>query len=292
MSNKNIIFSGLSKNSYKTLVKNVEFIQKFIHSSKYKNVELIVVDSDSNDGSKEHLYKASKETDGIILINRDNIEKESDSRIERIAICRNLGLDYIKDNYSKNDVIYIPFDMDIDLFKYTSQEKFLLLIEKVISRDTGHDAVFPCSVPYYYDVFALRAKGWLNFNTQLVVNFFKKYIRIGSFIWNYIFIFRYQWSKEKIKKKNFKLYSAFGGIGIYNLSNIEDNKLIYKTSDKNREFISEHILFNSSFNALHIENDWTIPSPFQHVEYKSSNFFNKFRYILRTIKYDLLNFIP
>ena len=59
-----------------------------------------------------------------------------------------------------------------------------------MEQDNDVDVIFPVSHPFYYDIFALRAVGWVTINFQLISNKLKKYLRLGSFIWNYIFIFR------------------------------------------------------------------------------------------------------
>ena len=96
MNNTTIVFCGLSKNNFKTLERNIEFIQSLKVNINDKKFHTIIVDSSSNDGSKEYLARLEHD---IITIHKDDIDEISKSRIERIAICRNLGLDYIKSNF-------------------------------------------------------------------------------------------------------------------------------------------------------------------------------------------------
>ena len=287
MNDTNVIFCGLSKNSFKTLKKNIEFIEGFRESQKDKNIYTLIVDSDSTDGSKEFL-KDFKEN--IRTIHKDDIDKISSSRIERISKCRNLCLDYIEKNLKNKNLIYIPCDMDLDLFARSTFDEINSYIELTI-KSYSEGAIFPVSVPFYYDVFALRAKGWLNFNSQLILSKIKQYLKLGSFILNYIFIFRYQWSLSKIKRKNFNVRSAFGGIGIYNISNKDLSTCRYETSNKDKDYYSEHLFFNSHFQNLTINSDWLIEAPFQHIEYRSYGLMKKIKYILRTVKYDFRNLI-
>tara|TARA_B100000131_G_scaffold178711_1_gene172328 strand:- start:1495 stop:2382 length:888 start_codon:yes stop_codon:yes gene_type:complete len=288
MNNTTIVFCGLSKNNFKTLERNIEFIQSLKVNINDKKFHTIIVDSSSNDGSKEYLARLEHD---IITIHKDDIDEVSKSRIERIAICRNLGLDYIKSNFENRNLIYIPCDMDLDLFSKTTVQEFNSYVDLVLSK-ISDGAIFPISVPNYYDIFALRAKGWVNFNSQLIVNFFKKYIRVGSFFWNYFFIFRYQWPPSKVRRKNYSITSAFGGIGIYNISNKDLSKCRYEISIKDKDLYSEHLFFNAHFNNLKIKHDWLIEAPIQHIEYKSYGFLDKIKYILRTIKYDFTNLFP
>ena len=111
MENVEIFFCGLSKNNYGTLKKNIDYILQFRDKSKFSNVNLLIVDSNSEDGSKELLNKTFNKKDFFNVVHKDDINM-IDSRVERIKICRNLCLQFIEQNSKKNFVIYIPFDTD------------------------------------------------------------------------------------------------------------------------------------------------------------------------------------
>lgn len=286
MSDVKIIFCGLSKNCGSTLINNIEFINKFIKFYKDVDIRSIIVESDSTDGSFEYL-KSLQSSSNIELFIKNGLEQKISSRIERIAICRNVGLDYIKNNFSDLDnIIYIPYDNDIDLFDNISEDNFMSLIENLITNK-NIKGIFPISKPFYYDIFALRAKGWVDYNAQKIVGKLKRNIKIFSFIWNYIFIFRNQLPPNKIKILDVK--SAFGGIGIYELKHLNRSDLNYVVSKNDKDFYSEHIEFNKKFNGLRIKPEWIIEAPLQHVEYKSLTFLGKMKYVLKTIKYDFQN---
>ena len=57
-------------------------------------------------------------------------------------MCRNLCLKYIYDNFNFKNVIYIPFDTDLDLFENTSMKKLEEKIIKVIN-EKNIQALFP-----------------------------------------------------------------------------------------------------------------------------------------------------
>ena len=185
----------MSKNCLETTKKNLDSLIYLNNSSNNLNIQLIIVDSDSNDGTKDFLQEISHKNNFITVINEDGLEKIYDSRIQRISHCRNLCLDVIKNKKFYKSFIYIPMDFDIDQFEITSPKEFVYLAKK-FEQDNDVDAIFPVSHPFYYDIFALRAVGWVTINSQLISNKLKKYLRLGSFIWNYIFIFRKQWSQK------------------------------------------------------------------------------------------------
>lgn len=288
MENIEIFFCGLSKNNYGSLKKNIDFLLQYKIKSKFSNVNLLIVDSNSKDGSKELLNEFSNKNIFFNVIHKDDLNL-IDSRIERIKICRNLCLQFIEQNSFKNYVIYIPFDTDFFIFSKTSHMQLDTLISKVFNNKKSN-AIFPASEPFYYDIFALRAPGWLNINSQLIVSRLKKYLRIGSFLFNYLFIFRYQLSPEKIKSKKFTLFSAFGGIGIYNVSNLNLSLQKYEINNKFKEWYSEHLYFNKHFENLEIETSWVVVAPKEHVMYKSLDFNKKLVYFLNSFKQDFKSF--
>ena len=127
MENVEIFFCGLSKNNYGTLKKNIDYILQFRDKSKFSNVNLLIVDSNSEDGSKELLNKTFNKKDFFNVVHKDDINM-IDSRVERIKICRNLCLQFIEQNSKKNFVIYIPFDTDFFPFSNTTYDQIDLLI--------------------------------------------------------------------------------------------------------------------------------------------------------------------
>ena len=284
----NLIICGLSKNCLDTTKNNIASLVDLKNYTKDLNLQIIIVDSDSNDGSKEFLEEVSKKYKYISVIHEDGLEDKYQSRIERIAHCRNQCLEAIKRNNYYQNFLYIPMDFDINQFEITSHDEFYKLA-KEFKEGANTDAMFPVSYPFYYDIFALRAEGWININSQLIVNKLKKYLRLGSFFWNYIFIFRKQWSPEKIAKKELKIKSAFGGCGIYRIGNNKLENIKYSYSRNETDFVSEHIFFNEYFNKLKVETSWIVPAPTEHLSYKSQNKKGKIIYFFKTLKFDLKN---
>lgn len=288
MSKKIIVFCGLSKNCVETLKQNLTFINQFKKIYHDYEIYSLIADSDSIDGSLEYLEQFEDDTK-FKLYQINNLELTYSSRIERISICRNTLLNFIKKNFkSYKNLVYIPYDSDIDLFRYITPEKFMLMINQILDYKSSK-GIFPMSDPYYYDIFALRAKGWVNYNAMQIINNIKKRIKILSFIPNYLFIFRKQLSVDSLKSKKYSLQSAFGGIGIYyfNSENIED--IVYEYHIEDCNVVSEHVYFNKYFKFLEIKSDWIIPAPKQHIEYNSYLMLGKLKYILRTIKHDIKN---
>ena len=280
---QSIFFIGMSKNCFPNLKKNIDFLLEFKKISKF-NIDICVVDSDSTDGTKKYCYNLVKTNTIDSIVEVDNLENKFSSRIERLSISRNKGLDYIKENQKKPS-LYIPMDMDLNLFSLLDCVRFEKIIEDFI--DSEADGLFPYSTPYYYDIFALRQQDWVPGNNLLTSNNLKKKFRVMSFIFNYFLIFKKQRNVDTFSKNYIEVESAFGGMGIYK---IQSNTLVnsrYDVSQTEVNFYSEHIFFNASFNNLFISTKWNIESPIEYTFFNSFSYIEKIIYILKTLKNDI-----
>jgi len=276
-----VYFVGLSKNCFGTLKNNIENLEKF--NELYEgNCEIIVIDSDSSDGTKEYLNNYQKMNKNFILVEKDMLDNQFSNRIEKLSYCRNIGLRMID---RAEDAIYIPMDMDIDLFTHFNIFKFHKLVISFI-EDESTEGIFPFSIPYYYDIFALRKKGWVEKNAVFEAHKLKQKYKIGSFLFNYFFVFNKQKKQNYFKQLTIRVESAFGGIGMYKLNKGKDYE--YSTHESISNYYSEHIYFNQNFKKLFIYKDWIIDAPLEHIRYKNFNIFQKLIYIMKTVKYDLL----
>jgi hypothetical protein len=278
-----VFFCGISKNCAKTISKNLNFLLDFFNNSSFNSYG-IFVDSDSIDGTKSLLEEFSSDLENVIYEDLDNLDEAYSNRIERIQISRNRCLEIVSSINQKQKLIYIPIDLDLDLFKYTTVQSFEDLINYCINKNLPN-GIFPFSDPYYYDIFALRGSNWVNVNSQYWVQKFKKFIKFGSFVFNYLYIFRHQITSSKYELKNSKIRSAFGGIGIYKLN---DDFNHYKLSKQNPETVSEHIKFNYQFKELEILTTWKVPAPNEHLEYRLLSPNEKIKYFFKTIFFDFV----
>jgi len=282
--NNTIVVCGLSKNCEDTIEINLNNLIELSKLLTVKNFSILIVDS-SSDKTKELISKKISKHNFIKLINQDNLDTRFKSRIEKISYCRNLCLQEIKDEYKNEKVLYIPLDLDINLFDITNVNQFTKILEE-FDNNPNLDAMFPTSYPYYYDIFALRASSWNGNYSQIILEKIKKLIPFSSFLANYVFIFRKQWTLEKINSKKLKVSSAFGGAGIYKLDLQNSKDFKYSYSKKHTEIISEHIYFNKHFKKLLIKNNWVIPAPIEHIYYKGLSKKSKLYYFFETLKSD------
>lgn len=278
-----IVFVGMSKNCLNNSKKNLEFLKNYKSISKH-NIKICVIESDSTDGSKEY-FSNLKQSNGLDFLKEiDNLENTEKSRISRLAICRNEALKYIKTHYKK-DLIYIPMDFDIDLFKLTKPEDFNLLINYFVNQ-SHIDCMFPFSLPFYYDIFALRSKNWVEKNNIYKSKLLKERFKIGSVFFNYFLVFRKQLSINSFNKSLIPVESAFGGMGMYKINQDLIKKIKYRTSKKCVSFVSEHVFFNKYFENLFIYKNWQIEAPYEYIFWNTLNFRNKLLFIFKSLKHD------
>ena len=279
-------FVGMSKNCFNNLKPNIEFLLKFQKITSFK-MTISVVDSDSTDGTKEYCSKLYEENLISNFIEIDDLEDEYNSRIERLSISRNKGLQCVKTN-SDLPVIYIPMDMDLDLFGLLSTIELESLI-KSFAKNKEIDGLFPFSTPFYYDIFALRAKNWVKGNNILTARNLKDKVKVFSFIFNYFLIFNVQKNIDTFTEEYISVQSAFGGMGLYKITESNLEKIKYEITKTNLHYYSYHIAFNNYFKKLYISRDWNFPSPLEYIFFNTFTTTEKISYIFKTLKNDIKN---
>lgn len=255
MKNKKIIFATTTKNPKINYLENQ--INNYIKiGQKFSEFKIILIESNSeNEININHFKKKYINEKNIVFKNLGNTNKNvryPHLRTEQIAYARNqyLKLIFESEKLSLYDYLVI-FDSDgvVNRMKYSD-------LLKIISLEYDWSAQFPNQLFFYYDIYALRAKDWINHDVLLPFN---ESIKNDN---NPHFSYKYHISKyiKKIPRnlKPFNVISAFGGIGIYKISRIENSK--YK-GNLDGELLCEHVHFNSIINqnypnTLFINPQW------------------------------------
>ena len=278
-----IVFSGPVKNCGKNLEKNLNFLINLKKDNRIDLLDIFILEGDSTDNSKIILEKYNKNSE-IILFTENNLEEKLSNRVERIAYCRNLLIKEIENKEISYD-FYIPLDLDVELFSQISTYKFIDILTH-IQKNEGIDALFPFSLPYYYDLAALRAESWLNEDIWIKFNKLAKKLKVGKIFLRIFLIFNRQIKQPK-NKKLIPVESAFGGIGIYKINDGILN--LHKYGLTNKAVSADHIVFNSGFNKKYIDPSWTIKAPIEHIEFKTLSLFGKMKYIYKELQFELKN---
>jgi hypothetical protein len=252
---KNIIIAALARDCEKSLPMMIELIEQLRLHFVWSHV--VIVENDSKDNTKEVLKGWKKKSQNVEIISQDfgtiTIPNESKGepkplvsfyRIEKMAMYRNLYMDFIKElEHSIDNVVII--DVDLQFFSIDK------IINAIIECDGNNGAIFANGVTIktlfgkiysrlFYDVFAVYEyplKEEFSFTEKTL---FKTLKNVGN----------------KVKQnKKYPVISAFGGVGIYNYNAISNLQYEALRNPLNKnEAICEHIPFNSQIVKLGYEN--------------------------------------
>jgi hypothetical protein len=201
-----------------------DFLKIYKSLCKLGEIETFLVESDSQDGTKSKLEDFSKQYFGFGFESLGNLKELIPNRIERIRFCRNRYVEYIRTNYDSNQWNFIVV-ADLDGMNSAISSKKIL---RAIENSNSWDVCFSNQTFGYYDLYALRAKGWVEkdcfeelSNLKEKFPFSQKYSNsfLGFLIaFKHFDKLRFQaiYSKMHVLNgKPIKVDSAFGGLAIY-----------------------------------------------------------------------------
>lgn len=242
--NKNIVIAALARDCEKSLPKMIglleELRKRFIWS------QVVVVENDSKDKTKDILFSWEKETNGVKILSQDygtltipeigQVDCDptiSFHRIEKMAFYRNIYLDYVDKLDCEIDYL-IVVDIDIDFFSIEG------LIQGIDKDENDWGAIFSNGITQAY-YWGMRSK--IYFDCFAIY----EYPFSGDFSYNQkkIDLTFKTINKNVRNQKYYSVISAFSGIGIYRYAAIKG--LRYKASPNKAMYgtaVCEHIPFN------------------------------------------------
>jgi hypothetical protein len=278
--NKKILLVGTVSNVAKTIEKELKVVLKAL--SVFDSVQVFLVESDSTDETVKILDKIALKNKNFEFIAMEKLKNRYPNRIARIAYCRDIYVKYIRDNnvIGKWDYVAVA-DLDGMNFKLRKNG-----IKSCFETNIDWDGVMANQKFGYYDIYALRAPGWVEEDCFISMSRNKKMskqpnISNISFInflvqFNYFDKFRkkYIYDQMKIIKNGnlfIKVDSAFGGFAIYkpivflnslystNQATQSEHVYFHKTSDNaNRSFYINPELINNWFNSYNVNKFYFI----------------------------------
>jgi glycosyltransferase involved in cell wall biosynthesis len=270
----NILLVGTVSNVAKTIEKELKTVVKALRS--FDKIEIFLVESDSTDNTVEILKYIQQKNKNFTFVTKGHLSSRYPNRIARIAYCRNIYVQFIKENFEKNQWQYVAVaDLDGMNKKLTSNA-----IDTCFETDIKWDGIMANQKYGYYDIYALRALNWVetdcfselqklknispnpNVSQNSIVNFLTNFNHFDHL--REIAIF----SKMKIiarKSPPIKVESAFGGFAIYK-SNVFLNSDYESSNYKESEHVEFHRkltkigfsffinpdLINNNFNSYNI----------------------------------------
>jgi glycosyltransferase involved in cell wall biosynthesis len=176
---------------------------------------IIFLESDSTDNSLEILGEISKGNDKILHYTLGDLRHKFPARTERLHNVRNFGLDTCIQNklFEKFDY-YICFDAD-DVNQDLTPEAVATCFKYPV--DTW-DAMF-ANQEVYYDLWTVRAKGWIEDDCFYAVNERPSYMSYDEAIKMFV---HSKFISIPEDHGLIEVDSAYGGLGIYKASMIKD----------------------------------------------------------------------
>ncbi len=204
--NKSILVTGIARNVAKIIPREVTRIEKEMKKI-FEEVYFLVIESDSIDNTMKVLNEIKNEKNNFNYKSLGKIEINLPNRIQRLAFCRNAYVNEVRENKLYKDVDFVAI-IDFDI---KNNRLKLNQLKKLIS-ECSWSAIFANQTGLYYDIYALRKKGWVD--NDCFAEYRKFSINMSAQDAKELAI----WSKMKKIKKGSPLIpvdSAFGGLGIY-----------------------------------------------------------------------------
>ena len=250
--NKKILLVGTVSNVAKTIEKELKVVLKAL--SVFNSIEVFLVESDSTDETVKILEKIASNNSNVKFIALGKLKDKYPHRIARIAYCRNIYVKYIRDNnnFGKWDYVAVA---DLDGMNFKLKKKG---IKSCFETNIEWDGVMANQRFGYYDLYALRASGWVEGDCFEELEIVKKNTmppRKSKYKFlNFIRDFRYYDKLRKsliydrmrvLPKKSglIKTQSAFGGFAIYKSEIFLINNYNINIEVK---IVSEHVNFHIS----------------------------------------------
>lgn len=220
-----ILIVGTVRNVEKKITRDLFTIVGCLEE--FFEVDVHLIESDSSDGTPEVLLALSKESKSVSITfeSLGVLQTEIPQRVERIRNCRNQYVRFIRSRYTEKNWKYIVV-ADLDGLNSSLDKRG---IESSFQLMQDFDGVFANQSFGYYDLYALRAKNWMEHDIlhelqeklsrirrensrHLKIPFYRELVEFNLRT-NVVYK-----EMRRIKRSSPPIHvdSAFGGLGIYN----------------------------------------------------------------------------
>ena len=235
-SDSHVLITGVVRNCGRSINKTISQID---HSTNiFKSKDWYIIESDSIDDTVNKLSTIRNAHSSFNFLTLGNLTEKHPQRTARIALCRNLYLDYISESIIKYDYILI-FDLDGVNDALTS--------DALLSCWSRSDwDVCTANQTLYYDIWALRHE-FLN-----PVDCWKQYnFLIKQLFLNEEFSLNFSVLSKMISIKPdcdwIEVDSAFGGLAI--IKGDIATKARYVGLDEFNNEVCEHVIYNLNLKS-------------------------------------------
>lgn len=253
---KKAVVVGCVKNAEPYLDDIFKNLQKFIEI--YSIISFIFVENDSTDNSKNILKNWGRDKNDFTLINLDGLDSFEKNRTLRLEIARNSYLDAINNRIEFHEYDHlIIIDLD-DKATYPLDVVSITRAINFLDSNITTAGIFANQLNGYYDLWALRHPKLCPFDFWHEVLF--KSFELQDELAAFDFIYSNTLTHIPTDSKPIEVSSAFGGLGIYKISDVLKNKNKYLGhsfkffKEQNTNFCKlqtcEHVNFNNGFSTI------------------------------------------
>jgi glycosyltransferase involved in cell wall biosynthesis len=208
---RNVVFVGCARNCKPHIGGVLENVARF--AAEFREAAYIFVENDSADGTPSVLESWLEGRPLSTLIRLDGLTVKHPSRTDRIAAARNAYLEHIAGGALRDFDYLVIIDVDDVNAKPISLDAFRDALE-LLENDSSYAAVFACSDPVYYDVWALRHPEWCPADVWDEVRAHPE-LPYAAAVQRFV---RSRQIAIPADSPPIDVQSAFGGLGIYRLS--------------------------------------------------------------------------
>lgn len=278
-----ILLVGTVRNVETILPREYSRLKKAL--SAFGDLDTFLVESDSSDRTVDVLSQIANNDSRFKYVSLGKLDEKYPHRIERIRYCRNAYVEKIRASYSEVFWKYVVV-ADLDGMNNALSSKS---IASCFTTEIPWSACFANQKNGYYDLYALRAQGWIErdcFDSLEDLKRKNPFLEKSQIVFfrNFSMILHYDRLRQsaiygkmkKIPRRSpwIEVNSAFGGLGVYKSE-------IFLQNDYNKlqdfdEIYSEHIdlhmsakkngarffinpqLINSKWNVYNLNRIWLV----------------------------------
>jgi len=249
-------------------------------------ISILVAENDSRDGTRTAIRSvlAKHEHLGDVHLELlDGVDEQYPIRVIRIGHLRDVLLRKAiadsQDDHAGPSLpsYYLPIDLDGDFARSLTCANLRSAVDHLDDADA--DAVFPWSTPVYYDIYALRCPGWVEYDSGDVVNQAQG-LPITRLYAKWRFIARAQRRFNRHGRRGpIDVESAFGGFGIYRMESAA--RASYGAGATVQ---CEHVTFNRQITRKQILPTLIVSAPLEHIVLRTAGPWARFSMTVRALR--------
>lgn len=246
---------SIARNCENTLERSLDAISRAL--TPWSLSLTVVVESDSDDRTVNILTRLQRERNNFEFISLGNLRKIRPDRLDRLAYCREVARQKLFELAPEVEWVIVS-DLDGPSVSLRRSDLWRSLRNFAASADV----VFANSRPRYYDIFALRAEGWVEYSYPKLEESLR-HSGLSAVQAKYEAVIRVQ-KRIKPHQSGIRVQSAFGGLAAYRGKAYQSSSYL-----ADNDGICEHVGFNlklsNSGHVLIIDPSLIVKGPREHI---------------------------